>query len=524
MNHLARLAPVWVAIILLTALPLRAQDLDVPRTRTFPGIDNLVFPYAEPEEVGLSSTALRELGGAVAQWVADGQIVGAEVMVVKDRQIVMHEAIGWSDREGDQPLERNSIFRLLAMTKPFTGTAAMMLIDDGAFELDAPVSRWLPSWANERSGDITVRHLLTHTGGFEQYGTPRPIQSYRSLRAAVDDAGEKGPEHRPGAAARYSDVHSYALGALVAEVAGIPIEQFIQERILDPLGLDDTYTGFAPDSVWADRVNARYQFIDGTWKKVWTPDQQQADPFFRASGGLFSTVSDYARWLDAWMVWANRASVSRADSDRPRPDEGTIPQLLSEEMIRVALSPPLFHWETGSVDPLVFGHGGVDGTHGMAIPSLGISVIYLTQSQGRELRPKWTKAARNAVAPNVEFHRPIASVPADQAGLRVTERPRFENEVYAGSYTAAVASVRIFLEEGRLHRTLPVAGEPRVTLVPLEEKHTFAMGRYDGNRLVEVVLPLQRLRFVVDEGRSVALELIHDGKVGAVLRRADRDP
>lgn len=524
MNRTLQILHGLLAVTLLTVLPLRAQDAEVPRTHTHPGIESPAFPYAQPEKVGLTSEKLDRLGDEVAEWVADGEIVGAEVMVVKDRQIVLHEAIGWNSREADQPLERNSIFRLLAMTKPFTGTAAMMLIDEGALELDAPVSRWLPSWNNERSGAITVHHLLTHTGGFEQYGTPRPIQSYRSLRAAVDDAGEQGPQHRPGEVHRYSDVHSYALGALVADVAGIPIEQFIRERILDPLGLDDTYTRFAPDSVWADRVNARYQFIDGTWKTVWTPDQQQADPFFRASGGLFSTVSDYARWLDAWMVWANRASVSRADSDWPRPDEGTIPQLLSEEMIRLALSPPLFHWKTGSVEPLVFGHGGVDGTHGMAIPSLGVSVIYLTQSQGRELRGQWAKAARNAVAPNVEFYPPIASVPADQAGLRVTERPRFENEVYAGSYTAAVASVRIFLEEGKLHRTLPVAGEPRVALVPLEEEHTFAMGRYAGNRLVEVVLPLQRIRFVVDEGRSVALELIRDGEVGAVLRRADRDP
>lgn len=275
-------------------------------------------------------------------------------------------------------------------------------------------------------------------------------------------------------------------------------------------------------------MSSRYGFTDGTWENVWNPGQQQADTFFRASGGLFSTVSDYARWLDAWMVWADLASVSGTDVSSPPSDGAGIPRLLSEEMIRTALTPALgpygFHWQIMSVEPLVFGHGGIDGTHGMAIPSLGIGVIYFTQSQGRELRGRWTRAALEAVAPSLELRHPIASVPAEEAGLTFVELAPSENEIYAGRYAAGAASMRVFLKDGRLHRNLPVPGAARVTLVPQEEDHTFAMGQYDGNRLVNVILPLQRFRFVVEDGRSVAVELIHDGEVRAALRRADQDP
>lgn len=505
---------------------LNAQNntiLEVPHTRTFPGIENSAFPYMQPEEMGLSSKSLRKLSNKVAKWVSEEKVIGAEIMVTKDQKIVLHEAIGWNDREAGQPMSRNSIFRLLAMTKPFTGTAVMMLIENGTLELDTRVSRWIPSWDNDRSANISVHHLLTHTSGYEQYGTPKPIHNYSSLRSAVDDAGQKGPQHKPGEASRYSDVNSYALGALVEEATGISVEQFIQKRILDPLDLNDTYTGFAPDSSWAERVNSRYRYIDGTWKKVWTPAQKQADPFFRASGGLFSTVSNYTRWLHIWMNWANVAFLSESSTDLHGSREEGMPQLLSDEMIRTALSNsegPL-HWRIMSVDPLVFGHHGIDGTHGLAIPSLGITVVYFTQTQGKDLRGQWMRAALEAVAPDVEFYRPIPSVPIKQADLNVVELPQSQKKMYTGKYTSGQASLNIYLDEGRLKRILPIAGSPEVILVPLKQNHTFAMGRYDGELLTEILLPLQQLRFVVNKDHSTAVELIHDGKVREVLQRSN---
>ena len=87
-------------------------------------------------------------------------------MVVKDDRIVLHEAVGWDDRERRIPLNRNSYYRIRSMTKPVVGTAVLMLVEDGKVGLDDLASQYLPSFDNERSGDITVRQLLRHQAGY----------------------------------------------------------------------------------------------------------------------------------------------------------------------------------------------------------------------------------------------------------------------------------------------------------------------------------------------------------------------
>ena len=189
------------------------------------------------------------------------------------------------------------------MTKPFTGTSILMLAEAGEIGLDDPVATFLPSWRNEHSNGITIRHLLSHMGGFVQGGFPGPFQRYSSLREAVDAVGEAGPQNPPGQRYEYSDVGSATLGAIVAQVSGMPLERFLETRILGPLGLEDTHTGFTPYVAWAHRMNPTYARAseDADWIQYWHPSAEQRFPFFRASGGLYTTVFDYARWLHLWM-------------------------------------------------------------------------------------------------------------------------------------------------------------------------------------------------------------------------------
>jgi CubicO group peptidase (beta-lactamase class C family) len=503
--------------------PATEIEVEIPRTRTLPGLEEAPYPYVAPAEVGLSAERLDRLSDRVAGWVRDSLIVGAEILIVKDRRIALHEAVGWSDRDAGEPMRRNTIFRLRSMTKPFTGTAALMLAEEGKLDVDGPVSRWLPSWNNERSGEITVRHLLTHTGGWVQGGLPEPLGTYPRLRAAVDAAGEAGPQHPPGEAFRYSDVHSYALGALVEEVSGMPVERFLEERILDPLGLDDTHTRFAPDTAWAGRMNPTYQLEDGAWVQYWHPDSTQVAPFFRASGGLYSTVFDYARWLDAWMQWAGLLDLPTAEASAPR--------LLSESMARQAVTPSAlgaygYHWGIHSLDPLVFGHGGSDGTVAAAMPARNVIALYFTQSRGTRTRGEWNDAVWDAVAPDLEIARPTPSLPAVEADLDHVEIPTGELERYQGAYTLLGDTVTFSLKGGRL-RARELSG-PRVTLdgrpiegftlVPLGDR-TFAFGRYEAGELLEVYLPGQRLRFKVEEGHVVGFWPVEGSREGPFAPR-----
>lgn len=352
----------------------------IPHTPTLPGLTGVPFPYTTPEEAGIDPEALDGMVEMVRSWVEEGDAVGAEVLLLKDRSIVLHETLGWSDREEGLPLERNSIFRIRSMTKPFTATAAFILMEEGRLTLDQRVSDYLPSWQTEASREITIRQLLSHTAGFVQGGFPRSFPGYGSLREAVDDVGEAGPQNPVGERYEYSDVDSATLGALVEAITGMPVEHFIETRILEPLGLSDTHTAFTPDVPWAPRMNPTYtrQNRGGPWIQYWHPSQEQGFPFFRASGGIYSTALDYARWLALFL------DMGEFEGGR----------LLTEETIREAVRPAAspgygLHWEIFSALPEdgglpAFGHGGSDGTLALAFPYDGgdILAMVFTQSRG----------------------------------------------------------------------------------------------------------------------------------------------
>ncbi len=205
-----------LAVALLTAVPLLAQDVEVPRTRTFPGVESPAFPYAQPEEVGLSSAKLNRLADEVAHWVAGGEIVGAELLIVKDRRIVLHEAFGWADREERRPMERNFLFSIKSMSKPFSAAAILMLEEDGKLSLADPVSRYIPTFTNDST---TIYHLLTHTSGYAGLGNTR---DFAFLKEWVEDWAATVPT-RPFGEYSYSDFNYAALGYVVEAVSGVPV-------------------------------------------------------------------------------------------------------------------------------------------------------------------------------------------------------------------------------------------------------------------------------------------------------------
>jgi CubicO group peptidase (beta-lactamase class C family) len=345
------------------------------------------FPCSNPEDEDLDPFVLEAFMNDAAWWGEQGRIVGAELLVIKNRKVVWHQVVGWSDRERRVPLERNSIYRIRSMTKPFTGAAILILAEEGRLDLDDPVARYLPSFDNERSGAITIRELLTHGAGFEQTRFPDGYWARPDLRSAVDLIGETGPPNPPGEAYRYSDHNSATLGAIVAELTGAPVEEFIRARILEPLGLRDTHAYFAPDSAWAPRMNSTYGTrSNGPLERYWDPTMPQQTPWFRASGGLYSTVFDYARWLAVW------ADLGEYEGGR----------LLEEATVREALAQGYapgygMHWERfaeadGGVGLPRFGHSGSDGTFAAVFPEADAMVLYFTQSRGARL--VWSEAMR----------------------------------------------------------------------------------------------------------------------------------
>ena len=166
-RHLAR-RRCWAAIVVLLAVPMLtkcgAVAQSAPRS-TLECLWEAPYPCVAPDQVGLDPAVLQAFTDDLHEWVEGARLMGAELLVVKDRQIAWHAAVGWSDRERGRPLKRNSVYRIRSMTKPFTGSTILMLAEDGRVDLDARVAEYLPSFDNERSGTITIRQLLTHTSG-----------------------------------------------------------------------------------------------------------------------------------------------------------------------------------------------------------------------------------------------------------------------------------------------------------------------------------------------------------------------
>jgi len=369
-----------------------------------------VFPAAKPEDVGMSSDKLNAAIGAVKKWVDDERIIGAVMLVIRDGKTVLYEALGWSDRERMIPMRTDNIVSMRSMTKPIVGTAAMMLREEGKLRLEDRVAHYLPSFDNPKSRDITVFQLLTHTSGIKGdiYVATGGTQ-YKTLREAVDAVGARGPEFPPGTDYFYSDPGTSTVGALIAERSGMLAEDYIRTRILEPLGMKDSFLVDDPASPLRTRVAAAYQRRPsrGPWVRYWDNTMPPIVPFFRASGGLYSTVMDYARFMAVML--------GRGQLDGVR--------LLSPESVSLATQPHAdyvypaarraemdrfygLNWDvrTDKYRPVeapfssgIFSHAGSDGTNAWADPNRNLIIVWITQSRGNDTRLEFIRLVYSAL-------------------------------------------------------------------------------------------------------------------------------
>ena len=348
-----------------------------------------VFPEADPQSVGIPARALDMLTARLQSMVANEEIVGGELLVVKDRRTVLREAFGWQDRESELELEPGSVYCVRSMTKPLVGTAIQMLIDEGKLRLDTPVRDVLPFFAGPRTGKITVEHLLTHTGGFPFTTLERPLSEYTDLADVAAEAAKAELLFEPGARFEYSDAGSDTLGAMVATITGAPVEQFIEERILGPLTMSDTFTQIGDDQEVLDRIPSAYSGGTGSWSKHWQSSDSPIFPLFLTSQSLYSTTTDYARFLALWMdggrVGDRRLLSAEAVARGLEPRQRMTDYLPGFDGLDVYYGQQwtVYTESTGQDGSLeLFGHSGSDGTHAWAWPEHDLMVLFFTQSRG----------------------------------------------------------------------------------------------------------------------------------------------
>ena len=273
----------------------------------------------QPEDVGLSSRVLARIGPQMQELVEEGRTAGVVTLVARRGAVVHWEAHGWRVL-GEDPLERDDIFRIYSMTKPVTSVAVMMLVEEGRLSLDTPLADVLPAFRGQQVWDdgrlrpparpVLIRHLLTHTAGLGYGDIGRtPVDSlYREARLGVwGTAGNL--EQTVNAVARLPLIFdpgtrwNYSmgvdvLGRVVEVVSGQSLDDFFRTRIFEPLGMDDT--GFHVPAEKLERFAAVYgPGRGGGLQVIESPvDGQHTRPaqWLSGGGGLTSTASDYLRF------------------------------------------------------------------------------------------------------------------------------------------------------------------------------------------------------------------------------------
>jgi CubicO group peptidase (beta-lactamase class C family) len=281
---------------------------------------------AAPDEVGLDGQRLRELRDYARRYVDSGRLAGIVTVLARRGRVVLADAYGRRDVERDQPMTLDTIFRIYSMTKPIVSVALLRLYEQGAFLLEEPVSRYLPEFGEltvlvdpatgaTRPADrpMAVIDLLRHTSGLAPRTGRSPVSALYQRDGLADPDGQLDLAEsvrrlaghplaaEPGQRWIYG-VSTDVVGRLCEVLSGQPLDGYLADSVLRPLGLSDTAFGVAPGQ--AGRFAANYgpgadgglQLIDDPASSSYVTGRR----YRSGSEGLVSTASDYLRF--AWML------------------------------------------------------------------------------------------------------------------------------------------------------------------------------------------------------------------------------
>ncbi|MCY4656657.1 MAG: serine hydrolase [Gammaproteobacteria bacterium] len=273
-------------------------------------------------EFGTSEEKLGAITEGLMELVESKKLAGIETLIAKDGKIVYESTLGVKGVEDSRPLESDDLFRIYSMTKPIAATALMQLYEKGKFELDDPITKFIPEFENltvwQEEGEpvpassvFTMRQLLSHTAGFTYTFTPHPIdQMYReqgvlsatNLEEMITKLSNIPLRFQPGERWHYS-VAVDVTGSVVERISGQTLDVYLQEHIFGPLGMVDTFFGvpadkfdrFLPNHFW----NRETQMLMQTPPQSFESFKEENVTFFSGGGGLVSTAMDYMRFCEA---------------------------------------------------------------------------------------------------------------------------------------------------------------------------------------------------------------------------------
>lgn len=287
---------------------------------------------AKAEEVGLSSERLQRITQLSQRYIDDKLLSGVVAVVGRRGRIAYFEAQGAMDLEGRTAMRKDAVFRIASMSKPITGIAILMLMEEGKVRLTDPVSRFIPEFKEMKvavlknpaaplpgaaagetppvpdyytvpaAREITIRDLLTHTSGLESGNLGSRVGARIAPRDVTKTLADQIPklagvplDFQPGSQWTYSPLAGIdTLGRIVEIASGQTFDRFLKERLFDPLGMRDS--SFAPADDRKPRFVTLYNRSPRGLQRAETPAWLATRTFFSGGGGLWSTAEDYAQF------------------------------------------------------------------------------------------------------------------------------------------------------------------------------------------------------------------------------------
>src|SRR5215470_5319005 len=377
------------------------------------------LPMAKPEQVGLSSDRLNRLTATLKTDVDKGVIPGAILLVARHGKVALFEAVGVRNPETRAPMTKDSIFRIYSMSKPITSVSAMMLFEEGRFSLADPVSKYIPELGGLKVGvekldvsgkpalelvpsqrDMTIHDLFRHTSGLtygffgnslvkKMYVEAKISDDYPSNTELVTRLGKMPLAYQPGTTWDYS-YSTDVLGRLVEVISRQSLYQFEKERLLDPLGMNDT-SFYVTDKVKQSRIAEPFPDDRSIGVDAQFNDPRVVQAAESGGGGMVGTAMDYARFCQLLL---NGGTLDGKRILGPK----TVAYMTVDHLGTVVAPGPLYLPGAGfgfglgfavrkdaGVSPFAgsvgeFNWGGAGGTYFWVDPKEDLFVVFMMQS------------------------------------------------------------------------------------------------------------------------------------------------
>lgn len=352
------------------------------------------FAFAAHSLFGSAATAQdAKISAALQPFVDSHSLAGAVTLVASKDKVLSLEAIGSADIEAKKPMTTDAIFWIASMSKPITGTALMLLVDEGKVNVDDPVEKHLPEFRGQMVAvyqddstkllkrpkhPITVKNVLTHTSGLPfATAVERPTLDLLPLREAVLSYALTPLEFEPDTKYRYSNAGINTAGRIIEVVTGQSYEQFLEERLFKPLGMKDTT--FWPNEEQLSRLAKSYKpnsegkdLEEIKIGQLLYPLSDRSHRYPMPAGGYFSTAADMGRFCQLLL---NGGEID----GRRYLSEAAVKQMTSKQTGADLKDGYGYGFSTGGT---TFGHGGAHSTNMTVDTQRGLVTVWMVQHAG----------------------------------------------------------------------------------------------------------------------------------------------